>query len=124
MKHPNRWDLPKGHLDYGETKQQAALRELQEETGIDAAQVLVVPEFEFHQRYWVSYRNDGGVRKLKELTLFLGLLQEKVSIQVTEHSGFEWLDWNPPHQIQVETIDPLLQSVNAFFCSKKGFWTD
>jgi 8-oxo-dGTP pyrophosphatase MutT (NUDIX family) len=34
MKHPRRWDLPKGHLDEGETELQCALRELQEETGI------------------------------------------------------------------------------------------
>ena len=28
MKHPRRWDLPKGHLDEGETELQCALREL------------------------------------------------------------------------------------------------
>lgn len=30
------WVLPKGHLDPGETHQQAALREVEEETGIQA----------------------------------------------------------------------------------------
>jgi 8-oxo-dGTP diphosphatase len=30
------WSLPKGHLEDGETKEQAALREVKEETGLDA----------------------------------------------------------------------------------------
>lgn len=29
-----RWDLPKGKIDYGETTQEAAIREVEEETGI------------------------------------------------------------------------------------------
>ncbi|MFI3281665.1 MAG: NUDIX domain-containing protein [Rikenellaceae bacterium] len=31
-----RWDLPKGHLERGETLEQCAVREVSEETGIDA----------------------------------------------------------------------------------------
>jgi 8-oxo-dGTP pyrophosphatase MutT (NUDIX family) len=30
------WSLPKGHLEEGETREQAALREVKEETGLDA----------------------------------------------------------------------------------------
>jgi len=29
-----RWSLPKGHVEHGETKEQAAIREVEEETGI------------------------------------------------------------------------------------------
>ena len=32
LRHPDRWDLPKGHLDPGETPAECALRELEEET--------------------------------------------------------------------------------------------
>jgi len=39
MKHPARWDLPKGHVDPGETDMQCALRELEEETGISAVEL-------------------------------------------------------------------------------------
>ncbi|MFN9976001.1 MAG: NUDIX domain-containing protein, partial [Phycisphaerae bacterium] len=28
MRHPKRWDLPKGHVDPGETEMECALREL------------------------------------------------------------------------------------------------
>jgi len=32
-----RWAVPKGHVDPGETSEQAAVREVKEETGLDAA---------------------------------------------------------------------------------------
>ena len=34
------WGLPKGHVERGETPEQTALREVQEETGIDRLEVL------------------------------------------------------------------------------------
>jgi bis(5'-nucleosidyl)-tetraphosphatase len=114
MKHSTRWDLPKGHLDTGETKQQAALRELMEETGILASDLWVDPTFVFENRYWVSYKRNGGQKQLKELTIYLGFLTVDGSIETTEHQGYAWFDWSPPHQIQVETIDPLLKEVHQY----------
>ena len=49
MQHVRRWDLPKGHVDEGESEMQCALRELQEETAITAADVEVDPEFQFQK---------------------------------------------------------------------------
>ncbi|MEG2613843.1 MAG: NUDIX domain-containing protein [Alistipes sp.] len=41
MIHRNgRWDLPKGHLEEGETLDQCAAREVSEETGVQGAQVV------------------------------------------------------------------------------------
>jgi bis(5'-nucleosidyl)-tetraphosphatase len=115
MKHADRWDLPKGHLDSGETKQQAAARELEEETGISLRQIWVDPDFLFEQEYWVSYKKSPAKRKWKQLTIYLGLLQTDVRIQATEHQGYGWFDWHPPHFVQEQMIDPLLASLEVHF---------
>ena len=114
MKHPKRWDLPKGHVDPGETETECALRELWEETGIKESHIQVDPEFVFKQQYTVRYKRNGGEPQLKELVVFLATLTEEVEIRCTEHSGFQWWDWNPPHKIQDETIDPLLKHLEDF----------
>ncbi len=54
MKHPQRWDLPKGHLDQSETKIEAAFRELKEGTGIEPTQIWRDPDFEIDRSTWFS----------------------------------------------------------------------
>lgn len=45
------WGLPKGHIDPGETREQTALREIQEETGLH---VELIPDFCRKIRYPIS----------------------------------------------------------------------
>ncbi|MCA9065222.1 MAG: NUDIX domain-containing protein [Planctomycetaceae bacterium] len=112
MKHASRWDLPKGHVDPGETHMECALRELEEETGIRKEDIDVDSRFVFEHRYLVDTKRYGGKGKVeKTLRIFLGHLHGDVEIKPTEHQGFQWFPWSPPHAIQEKTIDPLLQAV-------------
>ena len=112
MKHKDRWDLPKGHVDPGETDLEAAYRELHEETGIQQAEVEYDPSFLFRQQYkvWAKrYTGEPGKRILKTLLIFLGYIPQERTIELTEHPDYHWFEWDPPHQIQKKTIDPLLE---------------
>jgi len=111
MRHSNRWDLPKGHVDKGEKKKQCALRELEEETSITSDDIKIDGSFKFKERYIVSYKSDAKAKKQKTLTIYLAELIKPVDIRLTEHIGYEWIDWKPPHKIQENSIDPLLEQL-------------
>ena len=49
MKHSHRYDLPKGHMEEGETELETALREMWEETGIPIDEVKLDPEFRYEE---------------------------------------------------------------------------
>jgi 8-oxo-dGTP pyrophosphatase MutT (NUDIX family) len=114
MRHPTRWDLPKGHLDPPETEIECALRELREETGISADDILLDPGFRFTHRYQVRSHRTGGEPWPKTLVVFLGRLMRDVPLTLTEHEGHQWLPWRPPHRIQAQTIDPLLAELEQY----------
>ena len=115
MKHADRLDLPKGHIEPGESDLECALREMNEETGISIDAVRVEPGFEYRSIYYPKYaRYDDEVIE-KTLIIFLGWVHSPTVTTSTEHLGYEWIDWQPPHQIQAQTIDPLLAEVMAHF---------
>ncbi|MEL7497201.1 MAG: NUDIX domain-containing protein [Planctomycetota bacterium] len=111
LKHRNRWDLPKGHVDPGETNLECALRELEEETGITKGDIEIDPDFRFKAKYKVNYKKLSDRPVKKKLIIYLARLTRTVEINPTEHIGFEWVTWSPPHSIQQKTIDPLLAEV-------------
>ena len=121
MKHRDRWDLPKGHVDPGETDTECALREMEEETGIPRTLVTLDPGFQFTHQYYVTgarYGGDPNEKRLKTLVVFLGWLDCEQQICVTEHAGFQWFRWSPPHHIQKRTIDPLLKAVEEYLADR------
>lgn len=111
MRHSNRWDLPKGHCDEGETFRHTALRETEEETGILPHQIEIDPTFSFELVYEVRYPKWGDRTFEKQVRYFLGFVADKPDLTLTEHESALWHPWAPPHHIQSETIDPLLAAV-------------
>ena len=111
MIHPDRLDLPKGHVEPGESDLACALRELEEETGIKEADIEIDPQFRFSTSYEV-WKKKRQAFVPKTTIIFLATLTRDVEIVVTEHEGYAWHRWNPPHQLQAATIDPLLATLH------------
>ncbi|MFK8111562.1 MAG: bis(5'-nucleosyl)-tetraphosphatase [Rubripirellula sp.] len=116
MRHRDRWDLPKGHCEEGEDFLEAALRETEEETGIDTQSITVEPDFSYELTYMVKYKRWNNRVLEKQVRYYLGYLTEKPKLDLTEHESAQWFAWAPPHSIQVQTIDPLLEAVARHVC--------
>jgi bis(5'-nucleosidyl)-tetraphosphatase len=115
MRHRDRYDLPKGHVESGESDLDCALREMNEETGIPVSAVKIDRDFQYRQVYYPQYERFDNQVVEKTLIIFLGWIDRDTVITTTEHLSYEWLDWQPPHQIQSQTIDPLLAEVMNYF---------
>ncbi|MDY6897743.1 MAG: NUDIX domain-containing protein [Cyanobacteriota bacterium] len=120
LKDPNSkniYDIPKGHIEFGEDEISCALRELSEETGILAQNIDLDTNFRYTDTYITRYKRFKGKKVEKTVVIFLGWLKQEVNLQLTEHSGYQWVNWNPPHLIQEKTINPLLSQLERYLFS-------
>ncbi len=112
LKHPKRFDLPKGHMKKGETERECALREFEEETGIPGNLIEFDPDFRFTLSYITRSKRDSYQRVDKTAVYFLARLKDaRRQVVTSEHEDFIWMKWDPPHQIQRRTIDLVLKAV-------------
>jgi bis(5'-nucleosidyl)-tetraphosphatase len=83
------WDFPKGAVENGETEQEAAKREIFEETGI------LIDNFipSFRKKIEYNYRRSDGLSH-KQVIFFLAKT-DREDVQISfEHSGYDWLDFD------------------------------
>lgn len=98
------WDLPKGKIDKGETKEIAAVREVQEETGlqeIDRGPLLLTT---FH-----TYKNRKGKRVLKP-TFWYKMTTHEKDIQPQIEEDIELVQWINPLDF-LETKRPIYSTI-------------
>ena len=91
------WQSVTGSLELGETPQQAAIREVLEETGLDATQYdlqdwQATNTYEIYP-HW-RYRYAPGITTNVEHLFALELPRElAITLAPDEHVQYEWVDW-------------------------------
>ena len=81
-----RWGLPKGAVSQGETSEQAALREVREETGLNAEIVKLLDTIEYYFR-----AGDTLIRKRVDFYL-MRYVSGELTPQLSEVDDVEWVE--------------------------------
>ena len=106
------WDFPKGHLEAGETKEQAARRELKEETNL-TADIASGFEESFSYRFM-----ENGQLVEKTVYYFVGQAHDDTVTLSHEHTDFKWLKPNAAlKQLTYQNAKDLLKKVDVFLSS-------
>lgn len=63
------WLFPKGHVEEGETDEQAARREIAEETGL--TNLELIDDLGTYERYGMTKDGDDDLERMKEIHMYL-----------------------------------------------------
>ncbi|MGZ8829245.1 MAG: NUDIX hydrolase [Thermoanaerobaculia bacterium] len=109
-----RWGLPKGAVSEGETSEQAALREVLEETGLQAEIVKLLDTIEYFFR-----AGDTLIRKRVDFYLMRYLAGE-LTPQLSEVDDVEWVELSEAiERASFESERKLLEVVRQDVSSSK-----
>ena len=105
------WDFPKGNIEVNETQIQAAVRELEEETGIN--RFRLVPGFKETLVY--NYKKKSA-QVAKTVTFYLGITTISKVVLSSEHIGYVWLTYQESVKILTyHNAKNLLTQANMIF---------
>ncbi|HLW73073.1 MAG TPA: NUDIX domain-containing protein [Candidatus Babeliales bacterium] len=104
------WDLPKGKIEPGETKEEAALRELMEETGLTA---VINENFEESVHY--IFTDYDKQLAQKTAYFFVGKATDKHVKLSHEHTDFKWLPYKDAvEQLTYDNAKRLLKKAHKY----------
>lgn len=104
------WDFPKGHIENSESKLEAAIRELKEETDLAAD---IFKDFEYTLEYFFKDNKKRTIHKY--VTFFTGMALSNKIILSKEHLDYTWLNFQDAlNKLNFENAKLALSQVEDF----------
>jgi ADP-ribose pyrophosphatase YjhB (NUDIX family) len=90
------WSLPKGHVEAGETHLEAAIREIEEETGITKENLQFISSLGTYERSQIK-RDEDQPTEMRTITMFL-FTTNKETLRPIDHENPE-AQWVPINDV-------------------------
>lgn len=104
----NHWSFPKGHIEAGEQSFKAALREVEEETGLRSRDLKLKDFFKIRDRFFL-WRD--GKKVFKIVTLYLAETANPKIVISHEHQGYGWFLYKEALKVaKYDSIRKILKS--------------
>ena len=112
------WGFPKGHIEPDETEQEAALREITEETGLQDLKIIAgFREEDVYEA--LSNRGQFKGQKIEKHSVYflMETLKKSVVVDKDEISAFKWLKVNAAiAMLDFDGAKLILEKSNDFLC--------
>ncbi|HZK21511.1 MAG TPA: NUDIX domain-containing protein [Oscillospiraceae bacterium] len=111
-KHSVHWSFPKGHMEFGESPEETAIREVFEETGIN---IKILPGFVCNSEYTIQ----GRIEKM--VNIFLASTTDtKTLIQKEEVEDYIWLRYDDALKaLKFKNDKTILESAKKYLTENK-----
>src|SRR3989344_8170885 len=108
------WDLPKGHMEKGESEEETVRREAVEETGL--GDLKIFEGFRERIHYWFQFK---GKKISKEVIFYLAKTNREKGTISTEHLGFQWTSYaKAQEKLTYENAKRIIKKAQHFIRQK------
>ncbi len=114
------WEPIKGGIHFGETEEQAVLREIREEAGLKNIEVIgKLPQFYWGERPW-----KGGNIKVKARIFVCKYVSGEIKLGEPEHIGYKWMDVKEAEEkiwlVEKDRKNMIMDAYKFYFISAPG----
>jgi 8-oxo-dGTP pyrophosphatase MutT (NUDIX family) len=108
-----KWDLPKGGIEKGESIEETAIREVEEETGVKGLRIVQKIDKTYH-----VFKNNSGKYKLKMVHWFEMTTDYDGPLTGQEDEGIEQVVWLNQEQVK-EALENSYENIKLLFDRSK-----